>query len=142
MMKNTLVAASLVLSVGFLIVAYKWLPLLLTTKLSHQFGALNNRFGFGLVDGLIRLGIFLLFIWGMSKMKDIARIFEYHGGEHKTVFAFESREPAAKDVTIGLCVESSRMICASLPTITYRFTRFSNSRIFPGQAYSIMRLTA
>src|SRR5437868_6409563 len=88
-------AANIFLSVGFLIVAYKWLPLLLTTKLSHQFGALNNRFGFGLVDGLIRLGIFLLFIWGMSKMKDIARIFEYHGGEHKTVFAFESGKPVS-----------------------------------------------
>jgi uncharacterized protein YqhQ len=83
---------NIILSLGFFIVVYKWLPLVATTKLSHQFGALNNRFGFSLVDGLIRLGLFLLFIWGMSRMKDIARVFQYHGAEHKTVFAFESRE--------------------------------------------------
>src|SRR5947209_17742956 len=46
------------------------------------------------------------------------------------------------DETMGLWVESSRMIWASLPTITYRFTRFSNSRILPGQEYSMMRPTA
>lgn len=83
---------NIVLSLAFFIVVYKWLPLVATTKLSHQFGALNNRFGFSLVDGVIRLGLFLLFIWGMSRMKDIARVFQYHGAEHKTVFAFESRE--------------------------------------------------
>lgn len=81
---------NIILSVGFFIIAYKWFPLVVTTKLSHQFHSLDNRFGFNLVDGVIRLGLFLLFIWGMSRMKDIRRIFEYHGGEHKTVFAFEA----------------------------------------------------
>jgi uncharacterized protein YqhQ len=66
------------------------LPLVATTKLSRQFTSLDNRFSFSLVDGVIRLGLFLLFIWGMSRMKDIRRIFQYHGGEHKTVFAFEA----------------------------------------------------
>src|SRR5438046_1820559 len=64
-------ALNIILSLGFFIVVYKWLPLLATTKLSHQFTVLDNRFGFSLVDGLIRLGLFLLFIWGMSRMKDI-----------------------------------------------------------------------
>src|SRR5207248_5351858 len=41
--------------------------------------------------------------------------------------------------TIGLWVESSRIIWVSLPTITYRLTMFSSSRILPGHAYSIMR---
>jgi len=85
-------ALNIILSLGFFIVVYKWLPLVATTKLSHQFHSLDNRFGFSLVDGLIRLGLFLLFIWGMSRMKDISRIFQYHGAEHKTVFAFEARD--------------------------------------------------
>ena len=85
-------AANIIMSIGFFIVVYKWLPLLATTKLSHSFSMLNSRFGFNLVDGVIRLGMFLLFIWGMSKMKDIRRVFMYHGAEHKTVFAFEARD--------------------------------------------------
>jgi uncharacterized protein YqhQ len=45
---------------------------------------------FNLVDGAVRLILFLLFIWGVSLWKDIRRVYEYHGAEHKTVFAFEN----------------------------------------------------
>jgi uncharacterized protein YqhQ len=45
---------------------------------------------FNVVDGIIRLLLFLLFIWGVSLMPDIRRVYEYHGAEHKTVFAFEN----------------------------------------------------
>jgi uncharacterized protein YqhQ len=45
------------------------------------------------IDGVIRIAIFLLFIWGVSLMPDIRRVYQYHGAEHKTVFAFESRDP-------------------------------------------------
>jgi hypothetical protein len=38
-------------------------------------------------------GLFLLFIWGVSLWKDIRRVYEYHGAEHKTVFAFENGDP-------------------------------------------------
>ena len=88
-----LAAFNIMLSVGFFIVVYKWLPLLAATKLSQHYAVLNGRFGFNVVDGVIRLGMFVFFIWLMSRMKDISRVFEYHGAEHKTVFAFESREP-------------------------------------------------
>jgi len=45
---------------------------------------------FNLVDGIIRMGVFLLMIWSFSRLQDIKRIFEYHGAEHKTVFAWEA----------------------------------------------------
>jgi uncharacterized protein YqhQ len=45
---------------------------------------------FNLVDGVIRMGLFLLMIWSFSLLQDIKRIFEYHGAEHKTVFAWEA----------------------------------------------------
>ena len=41
-------------------------------------------------DGAIRIALFLLFIWGVSLWKDIHRVYEYHGAEHKTVYAFEN----------------------------------------------------
>jgi uncharacterized protein YqhQ len=47
------------------------------------------------VDGVIRLALFLLFIWAVSLMKDIRRVYQYHGAEHKTVFAFENGDSLA-----------------------------------------------
>ena len=45
--------------------------------------------GFNLIDGVIRMIFFILMIFSMSFLKDIRRVFEYHGAEHKTVFAWE-----------------------------------------------------
>jgi uncharacterized protein YqhQ len=84
---------NIIFSLGFFIVFYKFLPLLAATGLKHAFPALGNRVLFNLVDGGIRIGLFLLFVWGISLAKDIHRVYQYHGAEHKTVFAFESGEP-------------------------------------------------
>ena len=45
--------------------------------------------GFNLIDGLIRMVFFVIMIYSMSFLKDIRRVFEYHGAEHKTVFTWE-----------------------------------------------------
>lgn len=45
--------------------------------------------GFNLIDGLIRMVFFIIMIFSMSFLRDIRRVFEYHGAEHKTVFAWE-----------------------------------------------------
>ena len=81
---------NIVFSVGFFIFMYKYLPLLATTELKKYDAALTGQILFNLVEGIIRIGLFLLFIWGVSLMKDIHRVYEYHGAEHKTVFAFEN----------------------------------------------------
>jgi uncharacterized protein YqhQ len=84
---------NILFSLGFFIAFYKFLPLLATTGLQHSFPSLDNRVLFNLVDGAIRIGLFLLFVWGISLARDIHRVYEYHGAEHKTVFAFETGEP-------------------------------------------------
>ena len=48
---------------------------------------------FNLIDGLIRMAFFLIMIFSFSLMKDIRRVFEYHGAEHKTVFTWEAGLP-------------------------------------------------
>jgi len=88
-----LAGVNIAVSVLFFIVVYKGIPWFATTQLKHHYPAINTRWGLGLVDGLIRLALFITFIWLTSRMKDIRRVFEYHGAEHKTVFAFESGEP-------------------------------------------------
>jgi len=84
---------NIVLSIGFFIFMYKYLPLLAATELKKVDPALGGQIAFNLVDGLIRLALFLLFIGGTSLWPDIRRVYQYHGAEHKTVFAFENGDP-------------------------------------------------
>ncbi|MBI3478344.1 MAG: DUF1385 domain-containing protein [Acidobacteria bacterium] len=80
-------------SVAFFILMYKFLPLLATTELKKVNPIFGEQFVFNFVDGMIRIALFLLFVWGVSLWKDIRRVYEYHGAEHKTVFAFENGDP-------------------------------------------------
>lgn len=80
-------------SLLFFIAFYKFLPLLAATGLEHRYPAFRGQIMFNLVDGVIRIGLFLLFIAGMALFKDIRRVYQYHGAEHKVVFNFESGQP-------------------------------------------------
>jgi len=88
-----LAAVNIVISLAFFIFMYKYIPLVAATELKRVNPALGGRIAFNLVDGAIRLALFLLFIWGVSLWKEIRRVYEYHGAEHKTVFAFEHGDP-------------------------------------------------
>ena len=90
---NWLAIGNLLISLAFFIFMYKYLPLLAATELKKLDPALGGRVIFNLIDGAIRLVLFLFFIWGVSLFKDIRRVYEYHGAEHKTVFAFENGDP-------------------------------------------------
>ena len=88
-----MIAVNLILSLGFFIFMYKFVPLVAATKLKNHYPVFGNQILFNVVDGVIRIALFLLFIWGISRMADIRRVFQYHGAEHKTVFAFENNDP-------------------------------------------------
>jgi uncharacterized protein YqhQ len=90
-------AGPILFSLAFFIFAYKFVPLFLATKLAAIYPALNERVAFNLVDGAIRLGILLALLYVLSRIKDIHRVFEYHGAEHKVVFNFESGQPVNID---------------------------------------------
>jgi uncharacterized protein YqhQ len=87
---------NIVISLAFFIVMYKFLPLLAATGMKRVNPVFANPIVFNLVDGVIRIALFLLFIWGVSLMKDIRRVYQYHGAEHKTVFAFENGDPLSE----------------------------------------------
>jgi uncharacterized protein YqhQ len=86
-------AVNIIISVGFFIFMYKYLPLLAATELTKSHPSLSGQIGFNFIEGIIRMALFLLFIFGTSLMKDIRRVYQYHGAEHKTVFAFENGDP-------------------------------------------------
>jgi uncharacterized protein YqhQ len=67
-------------------------PLWITTWLKDYFAAVHNWVVFNLVDGLIRVIFFLSYILLISMMKDIRRVFQYHGAEHKVVYTWEGGE--------------------------------------------------
>lgn len=82
--------ANLIFSFVFFIALYKFVPLWLTTQLERVLPEIHGRIAFNLVDGVIRLLIFLGFLYLISRWEDIHRVFEFHGAEHRTVFNFES----------------------------------------------------
>ena len=86
-------ALQILFSLTFMICLYKLVPLYLATTLGNHFHAVSGRFAINMVDGLIRIGIFLGFMLLLSRMKDMHKVFEYHGAEHKVVFNFESGQP-------------------------------------------------
>ena len=92
-MNGWMTAVNVLISVGFFILMYKVLPLAATTGLKRVNPLFGEQIIFNLVDGIIRIALFLLFVWGVSLWGDIHRVYEYHGAEHKTVYAFENGDP-------------------------------------------------
>jgi len=90
--KEGMTTTSAVFSIGLALIigigAFFVLPLYLTTSV---FNIEKQAFAFNLVAGSIRILLFLAYIWGISFMKDVKRLFQYHGAEHKAVFAFEDK---------------------------------------------------
>jgi uncharacterized protein YqhQ len=74
------------------------IPLFLTKWLRFVIPMLSESgILFNLVDGTIRLIIFLTYLWAISFFKEIQRVFQYHGAEHKSIFAFEAGEALVAD---------------------------------------------
>jgi uncharacterized protein YqhQ len=85
-------AGTMSIAFGFGILLFFIFPLYATKLLTQLAIISDNNIVFNLVDGVIRVAVFLLYIWSISRMKDIQRVFQYHGAEHKSIFAFEAGE--------------------------------------------------
>jgi uncharacterized protein YqhQ len=90
---NWAIAGSMAFGLGLGIVVFLLIPLGLTHLAEkYVFGPLSNL-QFNLLDGVLRAVFFLGYIFLISRMKDIHRVFQYHGAEHKVVFNYEKRLP-------------------------------------------------
>jgi uncharacterized protein YqhQ len=79
-------AGTLILALALGVAVFFVLPIFVTTKVFH---IEQNAFAFNLVAGLIRITILLGYLSAIALSKEIQRLFQFHGAEHKTVFAFE-----------------------------------------------------
>jgi len=84
--EKAIIAFAVVLGIAIAVGLFFFLPTLLTGLLD---GIVKGRFLCNLVEGVIRIIIFLLYMWGVTKMKDIRRLFSYHGAEHKSIHCYE-----------------------------------------------------
>jgi len=80
-------AGTVVLALALAIVLFFLIPVGLTSLIKHQ---LSSSFLFWLVEGLVRTAIFLGYLLLLSRLRDLRRVFEYHGAEHKTISCFEA----------------------------------------------------
>jgi uncharacterized protein YqhQ len=154
-----MLAAPLAFSLLFFLFMYKFVPLFLATQLGKAVPSLDGRFAVNMMDGVIRLAIFLAFLYIISRMKDIRRMFQYHGAEHKVVFNFESGQPvtvenAQKFVTFHpRCGTSFLLLVMVLAILVYPLLPFDGfaakliARIallplIVGVAYELIRYAA
>jgi uncharacterized protein YqhQ len=87
-------AGTMLLALAFSLGLFLGLPLLITNLLGTYYGSIaKNSVLFNLTDGVLRMALFLGYVSGISVMKDIRRVFEYHGAEHKTIAAHEAGVP-------------------------------------------------
>ena len=122
----------IVMSLAFMIGLYKLLPLLIATQIGHHVEALQGRFAINMVDGVVRIGIFLAFMYILSRLPDMHRMFQYHGAEHKVVFNFESGKQVSVDNAQGFvtwhprCGTSFLMVLLIVSMVVYAFLPIDN----------------
>jgi uncharacterized protein YqhQ len=140
------------------IVIFFWIPMVISGFLTDVLGS-ESGILFNVIDGIIRVIFFLAYIWGISRWKEMARIFEYHGAEHKIIFAqeegveltpenarkFTTRHPRCGTSFLLIVMVVSIlvfMIFGKPPTIKLRLARLLLIPVIAGISYEIMKLAA
>lgn len=83
---------TILLSLALALFIFKFIPLTITQLFSKLSDIFENRFIFNIIEGMIKILFFVLYVYGISFMKDVRRIFQYHGAEHMTIACFEDKK--------------------------------------------------
>ena len=90
---SVIMVIATILGVALAVVLFMLLPRLAVQGLSTLFGAEFSPVVRSSIEQLLKLTIFVIYVWAVSFMKDIKRVFMYHGAEHKTIFCYEKGLP-------------------------------------------------
>lgn len=138
------ISFSAVVGAGLFVV----LPLYLAGVLKSHVGFFQNWLAFNLADGVIRLVVFIGYIGAMLFSRDIRRVFEYHGAEHKVVYNWEARQPLSV-VTAGTfsrlhprCGTSFLLVVMSVSIVVFSAFKFSSFWLLAGSRLVLMPLIA
>jgi uncharacterized protein YqhQ len=151
---NLVIGASVLFALGAGFVLFFYLPLWLA-----GLTGVKGSIAFNLIDGAFRLVIFLGYLMLIARWKEMKRIFQYHGAEHKTIFAFENQE----DLTVEnarshirfhpRCGTSFLLVVMLVSILVFallgrpvtwgeRLFRFSMIPVIGGISYEFIRLSA
>lgn len=136
------------------------LPHFLTVLMQRTWPTLSGSLAFNLIDGLLRVLVFVGYVGGISFMKDIRRIFQYHGAEHKVVNAYEHKAELtpeavrAYSVLHPRCGTSFLLFVMLIGIVVFSFIPYDSSQVVKvamklallpvvaGISYEVLRLTA
>jgi len=88
---GVIMTLSMVLGVAIAMVLFIWLPTLLFNWINGLADLRLTAFK-ALFEGTLKMALFVLYLFAVSLMKDIKRVFSYHGAEHKTIFCYEAKK--------------------------------------------------
>jgi len=146
--------ATMVVAFGIGIGLFFYLPLVLTERTG-----VRGDITFNLVDGVFRVVFFLAYLWGISRWKEMARVFQYHGAEHKSIYVFEAGLPlepeqSRKFTTLHPRCGTSFLLLVMLTSIVVfsflgrpdtlgeRLLRIAFVPVIAGIAYELIKLSA
>jgi uncharacterized protein YqhQ len=154
-------ASTIIFAVGIGIGLFIFLPLYLTKLMGLVVSGVDkSSFMFNLTDGIIRVLVFLLYVFAIGLWKDMRRIFEYHGAEHKVIHAYEAgRELDVESVRVfsphhPRCGTSFLLIVMVISILVFSFvpqtwpfwakflSRLILIPLIAGISYELLRLSA
>ena len=159
-MSGWAVATSMLLALGLGIGLFILAPLGLTNLIRAYLIPEMGNVGYNVIDGVIRGIFFFLYVWSISFMDDIRRVFQYHGAEHKTVYTFEANEDLTVEnarrkstlhprcgtsfllFVMAISIVVFSLIPATAPFVVKFGARIVLIPLIAGLAYEIIRISA
>jgi len=155
---NVMLTGTVVFAFALGIAFFFYIPLVLTDWLTRSMGSESGVL-FNLIDGVIRVIFFLIYLWAISQWKEMRRVFEYHGAEHKTIFTLEAGEElrpenARKHTTRHPRCGTSFLLIVMVVSIlifmifgrpqnvTHRLLRLLLIPVIAGASYEVLKLSA
>ncbi|MCD8036285.1 MAG: DUF1385 domain-containing protein [Clostridiales bacterium] len=127
-LNDVLIYASVAVSVVIALLLFFMLPVWIGNFFADSVGT----YLLGVVEGLIRICIFLIYIYAISRMKEIQRVYQYHGAEHKTINCYEAGEALTPENVLKhtrlhrRCGTSFMLIVMAVSMIVFIFIRTDN----------------
>jgi len=133
------------------------LPALAADYLKRFVG--DSSLAFVILDGVLRIALIVLYIWAISRSKEIARVFQYHGAEHKTIYAYENGDPLSIEaiqpystrhprcgtsfiLIVGMVAFVVFLALAPLPFVWQVLSRVVLIPVIAGLSYEVLKLGA
>ncbi len=90
--ETAIMVISSILGIALAVALFVMLPTFIFTGIQYLFGDTDISAFRSLTEGILKIGLFIFYMWLTSKMKTMKRLYMYHGAEHKTIFCYENRE--------------------------------------------------